>query len=527
MQETKGQERLNKHWWVRLLDNKRLWRSGLSTLLLLLGSMIFIDLPTSSTALYDAPTIAVQRVTAATPTYQILQLVSPLPTPINKTEPVAKPAVPPVAMTDDLLFVNKQGLLRWRPRRQQVELILSAPITPTLSDNDEWRDLRYTVSKDQQKVLIVYGHGRAGQPYAADLLLYDTAQATITPLLTSRNYLFSFAISPDHQWAAYIVWDVEPPSRYSWWQRLLKTHPCACGEPPAIGTVYVVRLQPPYQPQKLRVCGPTPTGQGECNGLLGWLFNNHQLVWQDGAGYWNANLEQNQTTLLLQNSESAIALNPSAKALYHQRYLISWLYKQWKVSYGILDTHTWRLLALPQPTGYAVHGTPLLWLTDNRLLWAKPAAGDATQSPTLELWSLQPGKADFLTLQQSLQIPTKANLYPLAATQLPDGRLWLALVNADRTIGGQSGLYELNLTAGVLQKKQDFPPFSLINPHQSIDYFGQLFWSPDGTGAIYLRPLPDSLGWHSYFIPTHSAPAQMLGTWLGKMPEQLTWLKVN
>ena len=524
MQEKKGHERLNNHWWVRLLHNKRLWRSGLITLLLLLGSLLFIDLPTISNKVYDAPTIAIKRVTATTPTYRVLQLISPQPTPMNKTEPVMKPALLPVSTSHDLLFVNEQGLVRWRPRNNQVQLILSAPITPTFTDNDEWRDLRYTVSGDHQKVLIVYGHGHTSQSYAYDLLLYDTAQATITPLLTSTTDLFSFAISPDHQWIAYIVRDVEPPSRYAWWQRLLKTHPCACGEPPSIGTVYVVRLQPPYQPQKLRICGPAPTGRGECNGLLGWLFNHYQLVWHDGAGYWSADLEQNQITMLLRNSEPAIALNPLAKALYHKRYLISWLNDQWEVSYGILDTHTWRLLALPQPAHHSVHDTPLLWLTDNRLLWAKPAVGDATQQPTLELWSLRPGEADFLTQQQVFQIPTTAGLYPMAATQLPDGRLWLALVNANRTTGGQSGLYELKLIAGVLQKWQDFPPFSLVNPLQTIDYFGQLFWSPDGTGAIYLRPVPDSLDLCSYFIPTTSAPAQVLDRWLGKMPEQLTWL---
>ncbi|MCE7983430.1 MAG: hypothetical protein DYG89_19840 [Caldilinea sp. CFX5] len=419
--------------------------------------------------------------------------------------------------------------MRWRHQTSAVETVLSAPVSVMVQTNMAWRNLDYTVSHDQQKLLIRYGHGlvdNADKGYGYDLLLYDLSQATLTTVLTTTDYIFSFAISPDHQWAAYIVRDVKPPSRYRWWQRWLKTHPCACGEPPMAGTVYLVHLQPPYQAQPVDVCGPSATGAGECSGLLGWSADEQRLLWLDGTGIWAVEPHRVEKRLLVKDVQAAgVAVTSESTPL--SRYLLGRSYLHPIVHYGVLDRQSWWFLELPESAEHTFSAESLFWLQDNRLFWAKAALGDATQSPRVELWRLQPGEKTFLTQQQVLQIPTNGNIYPAAATRLADGRLMLALVNADHRHGGQSGLYELDLVNGVLYKRNDFPVLLPADLVENVDYFGPLIWSPDGTGAIYLRPIPRSLYLRAFHIPTNGVPAQEINALLGNRPEQFQWLRVD
>lgn len=495
-------------------------KAGLLLLFVLLSFLAFVIASVESVNQQPIPRLAIQNIAMVTPVPRLLRVASPLPTPPS--------AAKPGSTTHDLLFINEHGLLRWRHQTNALETIVSTAISGTNSITESWNELAYALSDDQSKLLIAHGQEVGQQWYENTLLLYDTDRETLSTLLTTTHQIADIAISPDHQWAAYMLRDVKPPPRqHGWWQKLLGIDHCYCGERSSMGTIYAMHLQPPAPPQKLRVCGPAANGSGECKGLLGWLFNNQQLLWHDGDGYWAAELGQNHISLLVKASQPAIAMNPTQDRLNLNRYLISWIYRHPDVSYGILDTSAWRVLALPQQGGQKLYDAPLLWLADNRLLWAKPAAGDSSQRPTIELWTVTPNQPNFLTLQQLLQIPGDATIYPIAADQLADGRIVLAIANADGTSGGSGGLYWLDLKKSLLHKLNDFPTRTSAEIAESAGYFGQIEWAPDGAGAIYLRPLAQTSKLRAFYIPADRSPPVPVNTLLGNSPGQLTWLTEN
>lgn len=502
--------------------------AGQLFLFIFLGYLAFVSTSVESVNQQPIPRLTIQNIAMGTPVPRLLRVASPLPTPPSAAKPGSTTHQEKLSTTYDLLFINEHGLLRWRHKTNDLETIVSTVISSTNPITASWNELDYALSTDQSKLLIAHGQGVIQQWQKNTLLLYDTHQATLTTLLTTTHQIAAIAISPDHQWAAYMVRDVQPPPRrQSWWQTLLGTHRCYCGEGPSIGTIYAMHLQPPYLPQKLRVCGPATDGSGECKGLLGWLFNHQQLLWQDGDGYWAAELEQNHIGLLVKDGQPTIAMNPTRDRLNLNRYLISWIYRYPEVSYGILDASMWRVLELPHQAGQTPHDAPLLWLADNRLLWAKPAVGDVTQRPTIELWTVAANRSNFLTLQQVLQIPGNTSIYPIAADQLADGRIVLAIANADGNSGGSSGLYWLDLEKGLLHKLNDFPKHTSVEITETTDHFGQIKWAPDGAGAIYLRPLPQTSKQQAFYILADGSPSLPLNLLLGNSPEQLTWLSVN
>ena len=503
-------------------------KAGLLLLFALLSFLAFVIAPVESVNQQPVPRLAAQNIAMGTPVPRLLRVASPMPTPSNNAKPTLVIQQPNLSATHDLLFINEHGLLRWRHQTNNLETIVSTLVSGTNPITASWNELDYALSADQSKLLIAHGQGVIQQWQKNTLLLYDTHQATLTTLLTTTHQIAAIAISPDQQWAAYMVSDVQPPPRrQSWWQTLLGTYHCYCGEGPSIGTIYAMHLQPPSPPQKLRVCGPAADGSGECKGLLGWLFNHQQLLWQDGDGYWAAELEQNHIGLLVKAGQPAIAMNPTRDRLNLNRYLISSIYRYPEVGYGVLDTATWHVLELPHQAGQTPTNAPLLWLADNRLLWAKPAAGDSSQRPTIELWTVAANRSNFLTLQQVLQIPGNTSIYPVSVAQLADGRIILAIANADGNSGGRSGLYWLDLEKGLLHKLNNFPKRTSAEIAESAGYFGQIKWSPGGARAIYLRAHAKTSNVSAFYIPADGSPSIPVNARLGNAPEQVTWLAVN
>jgi|688.fasta_scaffold125876_2 hypothetical protein len=267
------------------MKNKRLLQVGLPSLVMIIGILTVVYLLPVPSDRKQMPTITAYKVAAATPAFQIVAVTSPLSTPGNKETPTAEAQSPSLA-TQERLFIDESGHLRWHGKNGVTHILLSIPLTTSNPTDEVWHNVQYTTDRDRQKLLIEYGHGVFGKEYVYALLLYDPIQTTLTTLLTTQEYIMSFALSPDQQWAAYILRDIPPPQRHVWWRHWLGGHQCYCGEPPHIGTIYAMRLQPPYQAQKVAVCG---TITDECIGLLGWPFHNEQLRWQDDAGYWAAN----------------------------------------------------------------------------------------------------------------------------------------------------------------------------------------------------------------------------------------------
>lgn len=272
------------------MNHKRLLQTGLSILVIMVGILTVVYMPPVSIGWQQAPTIAVYKVATTTPAFQIIEVTSPLATPANKGMPTAESQWRPLSTPQEQLFIDESGRLGWHGKNGATHILLSIPLTTSNPTDEVWHNVQYTTSADQQKVLIEYGHGIFGKEYAYALLLYDPMQTTLTTLLTTQEYIMSFALSPDQQWAAYILRDISSPRRHGWWRHWLGWHQCYCGEPPHIGTIYAIHLQPPYQPQKVAVCG---TIANECIGLLGWPFRNEQLHWQDLSGYWAADLTAN------------------------------------------------------------------------------------------------------------------------------------------------------------------------------------------------------------------------------------------
>ncbi|MCB0109749.1 MAG: hypothetical protein KDE53_27695, partial [Caldilineaceae bacterium] len=425
-------------------------------------------------------------------------------------------------LPQDLLFVNEQGLMRLHHDDQRLETIVSTPVVTSTAVQEAWRYIEYVRSEDQREVIVAYIDA-IGDSVIHHLARYDTHQATVTQLLTTTYDIDYLTIAPDNSWIAYLQRDVSPPQR-PWWRRLWKSSVCGCGEGPYEGTIFVVRLQPPYQPQKVALCSRSRRGNGECEGLQRALSDATHLVWLDGDGYWEADLTNMHITQLAKPGKwkvgVLVAVPDRGNATLPKRFIVRVSrYADNLYGFGLLDPITWRVTLFPEwlpPTSdtellYAIDGQHFLWTTFNRY--------GAPQAPKLTYWTVtgQPAHEQFHKTEFLLPFPATA--HTMIAQPFTGGKIGVALLNPPHQGADVSALYELDLQPPRLTKLNDLPAW--INREA---YGGYVVWSLDGVGALYIEHIPLTPQFHVAYVPADGKLFWDLNPILGQQPEQIRWL---
>lgn len=434
---------------------------------------------------------------------------------------MTRPLTP--TLPHDLLFVNENGLLRWRHAAQQLETIVATPVVTKTAVQQMWHNIEYVMSNDRRKLLITYGAGTYGNPATQHLALYDTVHATVTALLTTTYDMDYLTIAHDNRWIAYLQRDVPRPPR-PWWRRLFSRNGCGCGEGPYEATVYVIKLQPPYTPQKIAVCGRSPRGNGECEGIQGLLSDETHVAWLDGAGFWHADLQQMNSTLLAKPGLWKIwpwrRVAPLGGDASEQQLIVRIArYAENLSGFGLLDPLTWRLLLLPEwlpPTSEgqlfdALDGQSFLWTSFNR--------ADPLPQPQLAMWRLQGQPPHEQFTKTEFQLPFPPTAHTMFAQPLTNGKIGIVLLNRAPQTTWASGLYTLDPTTARLTRLNHLPTWT----DSSVDS-GYAIWSLNGAGALYLEHIPQTPLANVAYVPADGAPLVDLTSLLGQQPDQIRWL---
>ncbi len=460
-----------------------------------------------------------------------ITFVSPLPvTPVVEIRTLTlSSALPPLTTTTtliptlphDLIFVNETGLMRWHHAEQQLETVVATTVVTSTSNQEPWHTVEYKTSPDQRQVLVAYGMGIIGEGGTFYLALYEPATAHLTTLMTTTHVISDFMLAPDGSWAAYLLRDVYP--KRPWWRNLFHKHACGCEEI-YLATVYLLRLQSPYTPQPMRVCGRASNGLGECGGLDSLLSDQSELVWRDGAGYWTADPVTGTVRFLAEYSQPAIglpALTFATEPASTSPYALSWIAEPAALTYGIFNRQSWTVTKLPAQNRYSVRTSSLHYLPDKRLLWVKAADGGPRQPATLEVWTLDEHQMGTPIRRQIWQLPWAIRDYVLKPALLDEGRVALSIEGPARISKTAAGLYWVDLKKGWLTKVNNLPA-PPTNPEATLAR--AIEWSPDGLGALYLRETLPSGALEVTYVPANGASLLELGTTFGQQAEQITWL---
>ncbi len=453
-----------------------------------------------------------------------MTFVSPLPvTPMVETRTLAlSPALPPLTTTTtltptlphDLFFVNENGLMRWRHAARRLETIIATTVVTSTPTQEPWHTVEYKTSPDQRQVLVAYGMGIVGENSTFHLARYEPATARLTTLMTTTHFISDFMLAPDGSWAAYLLRDTR--ARRPWWRTLFSRNVCGCEEI-YLATVYLLRLQPPYTPQPLRVCGRAGNGMGECGGLVPLLSDQSQLVWHDGAGYWTADPASGAVHFLANYSQPAIVLPKpalNAESPFASPYVISWIVEPQTLTYGLFNRQSWTVTKLPAQAGQSVHTSSLAFLADGRLFWHKPRGSFA-------VWTLDEQQAGTPTRRTIWQLPLAMRDYAIKTTVLRGGKVGLTLERPSSRGARAAGLYWVDLTKGQLIKVNRLPAHA---ESPDVAVADTIEWAADGSGALYIDDVAIVGRSNVTYIPADGGPFVELSTTLGQTMEQLTWL---
>ncbi len=476
-----------------------------------------------------------------------ITFISPLPvTPVVEThrltfssiqQPLTTTSSLTPTLPHDLLLVNERGFMRWRHAARRLETIVDTTVgvsaeqrtvmslattvvTATL-DQEPWRVVNYKVSQDQHQVLVAYGMGIVGEGGTYHLARYESATAQLTTLLTTTYSISDFMIAPDSSWVAYLLRDTY--ARHPWWRNLFHSHACGCEEI-YLATVYLLRLQPPYTPQPLQICGRDSNGMGECGGLVPLLSDQTGFVWQDGAGYWLADPATGAVRFLADYSRPAIALpdpHLGAKLSPVSPYAISLIAEPAALSFGLFNRQSWEVMKLPEQSSRSVYSGSLRFLPNGDLLWVKRTGGGMV----LESWRLNEGYGGTPTRRMIWQLPLTTRNYAIETTvlsgELSGAKIGLSLERPARSGQTAAGLYWIDLSQGQLIKVNRLPVHA---EPPDVAVADTIEWAPDGSGALYIDDTAIVGRSAVTYVPADGSLLQSFGTVFGQQPEQITWL---
>lgn len=259
------------------------------------------------------------------------------------------------------------------------------------------------------------------------------------------------------------------------------------GGGPMSGKILVVRADAPNQPHAVGYCAEVDISldyRFGCQGVL-WSPDSSALVWGDGRGMWLSDLK---APAHLVASNYFAPPNKPGSFFYGPvswspvgRYVLLQISLYEGGSRAILDTQTGHVAGIPDSFEYVGPSALITWMRDGRLFILSPGGAISGVGVTGEIWQINPESQGLLSRKAVFPISLASESYPAAPEHLEGGRLAFAMLNASSTNYLERGLYDLPLDAFVPRRVIGLPPAGSDEFH---DFWTEVFWAPDGSGAI-------------------------------------------
>lgn len=412
----------------------------------------------------------------ATPTPAPTPTLFPTATPVTDPplSPVSAAALPPT--TRDLVFIADGSLKLWNHNSGVLETLYA-----TSADRSDPRDtpfsqlvgdiIQFDVSADGNRIVaarlthsetitptISADEQPVGIPYTEyEILFLDVVSRDSWTLVPTVTDLIEVSISPNQKQVAFIGFGLEHQ------------------EAPDADAL----------PENARVfIMGTPDGSlrpvGTCTdfcGAITWHPSNDFFTWTDRTALWMFNISGSLPQILLTNETG----DPASTRVFqgiawaqNGRLLLLWQQAWEGGSRVVFDVPTGQIMPVPDSFVYAEpFPTEVSWMRDDRLLIVRSAIGGGSRQATLELWRVNL-EENRVVLEESTQ--PEGSFSVAGGMHLEDGRFAYALLNQEDA--QDSGLYlQTSFTEPSERVNGLIPAF--LAP--------DVFWSPDGSGAIVVQ----------------------------------------
>ncbi len=494
-----------------------------------------IPAPTETYRPLPTPTGTATATPTRAPVPPAVTVVPPSPTPLPTltSTPVAT-VVPPVrpaaidhlpAITHDLLFIGAETLQRWDHVTNRIETLAVSVNSFSVDADGRRLELRRSLSEDEEEIAWL------------DLRTRQLTPLARVPSTQSESYYPAklSAISPDGQWVAYLARGSRPSIDGTPLPTAVPIRMKRYDSTAVNGMIYAVRLDSPEQRLEVGYAATERTlfeawGYG---GLL-WSPDSRAVMWTDYRGVWLAEPGKTGRMVIPHNTGLGfgfhvwhpLSWSPSG------RYIDAVVGHYEGAQLGVLDTHTGSGVEVPDTHIYHSFASAS-WLQDDRLFvvtdnqYHDPATIDP---PTVDVWRMAATPHLTLTREIHFRVSQATENRTVAPAQLINGQLVFALSNESLTNYRERGLYSVNLKLRRARKFTGIPPPPLSQYHAPP----QIFWSPDGAGAIILnlsatdRVLDANGSWriftHTLYAATDGSPLYDLEPVVGDDVCCFTWL---
>ena len=273
---------------------------------------------------------------------------------------------------------------------------------------------------------------------------------------------------------------------------------------------------PPYTKIELGRC--LSTERQLCELDLHWSAQGDQVIWIAGYTFWQADLQGNPA-----KARTTELIGMPRRWSAQDSYLLGQMgsgHLEGSV-WGIVPLATGKRMEIPGTFEYVKRNAELAWDLDENLLitWVG-------NPPLLQRLAVT---GERLTVIEEVPMPlllaASDTGFPTKPHQLADGRIMLALVNADAQNPAGRGIYQV--WAGVSTRLNGLPTAYHGQPDSGyFNFSGEFFWSADGAGAIYADPYT-AYGYPAQnllYVPADGSALYDLKPLLGEQPTNLHWL---
>lgn len=454
----------------------------------------------------------------------------PTATPTPITEPLIKIATADDLPTlpADLLYVKDGTLYLWDHQTNEQRSLLPTAAPTALGAAVALIPARFgpgpplgtvrqvELSQHGQQVAAVVQALVQESGAVSDIVLLDLATNQAVTLVPNTHVAAGLTFSPDGKWLAYWADSEEIQARRS----------PGLGAPlPQItsdfwpAAVYIQQTSPPYVRKVLGRCSP-PEGYA-CQSALHWARQGDRVMWFAGNNLWWADLQGK----LAQTRAIELVAEPTLWSS-HDNYLLGRMgsgYIEGSL-WGIVTLSTGKRMEIPGTFEYVKRNAELAWALDENLLitWVG-------NPPLLQRLAVT---GERLTVIEEVPMPlllaANDTGFPTKPVQLADGRILLALVNANAQNPAGRGIYQV--WAGVSTRLNGLPTAYHRQPDSTyFNFSGELFWSADGAGVIYYEPYTE-YGYPAenlLYVPADGSALYDLKPILGDQPTNLLWVPLT
>jgi hypothetical protein len=260
------------------------------------------------------------------------------------------------------------------------------------------------------------------------------------------------------------------------------------------GEIYIVKNEPNSSPEVLGVCIGS---QNEDCRDFSWSPDSQMIIWSNPNGIWAADLSDLPGYLLHPNRITVTDPKGDEDEIEVEFRTFNWSPRsrfvlldvipsdygvRWQ---GILDSSSGQIVQVPQSIDYSELNACVNWTQEGDLLVGHSEPDDEESAPRIDIWKIMPTKSELLVQEQEIQLnpdnfPTVSEeedsedvFFPNWLNQVNDSTFNLGLCHVDSTLAPI--LYQLDIDQNELKE-------IVAIPNNSID----IFWSPDGSGALIL-----------------------------------------